>query len=87
MAGRVGPPPGGEPRAPRQRWPEKAGLVRSPNAGGPGGDKQMFGDEPQIPHGEQNDEEADCHDGCRQGSVPAWSAKRGQAAALGKLHG
>jgi len=51
-----------------------------------GSDKQMFGDEQQIPHGEQNDEEADCHERLSQGSAPAWSAERGQAAALGNLH-
>src|SRR5262249_9351009 len=35
-----------------------------------GSDEQMFGDEQQIPHGEQNDEEADCHERVSTGKRP-----------------
>jgi hypothetical protein len=35
-----------------------------------GSDKQMFGDEQQIPHGEQSDEEADCHERLPTGERP-----------------
>ena len=45
---------------------------------GNGRDEQMFGDEQQIPHGEQNDEEADCHERVSTGERP-WLVGKARA--------